>query len=136
MGRDGPHATLAGGDEDDFGQATDEADAGLLVAGGPEFLRECRAFAAAHLVHVPAAGLAGQAGRWWGTEPATVMVKPAARMAAISLRRFSGVMSIGSVAVSMLSSWLSTHNDLPFGTGALSGGSGAAGRLVNARPLL
>jgi hypothetical protein len=31
-------------------------------------------------------------------------------------------MAIGSVAVSMLSSWLSTHNDLPFGTGALSGG--------------
>jgi hypothetical protein len=36
--------------------------------------------------------------------------------------RPSGVMTIGSVAVSMLFSWLSTHNDLPFGTGALSGG--------------
>jgi hypothetical protein len=47
---------------------------------------------------------------------------PAARMEAISRRRSSGVMSIGSVAVSMLSSCLSTHDDLPFGTGALSGG--------------
>jgi hypothetical protein len=36
--------------------------------------------------------------------------------------RSSGVMSIGSVAVTMLFSWLSTHNGLPFGTGALSGG--------------
>jgi len=35
--------------------------------------------------------------------------------------------------VSMLFSWLSTHNDLPFGTGALPGGSGW---LVNAVPLL
>jgi len=50
----------------------DDADAADLVAGGPEFLRECRAFAAAHLVHMPAAGLAGHAGQWWRTEPATV----------------------------------------------------------------
>lgn len=57
-------------------------------------------------------------------------------MTAISRRRFSGVMCIGSVAVSMLFAWLSTHNDLPFGTGALSGGLTLAGRLVDARPLL
>jgi hypothetical protein len=57
---------------------------------------------------------------------------PAARMLAISRRRSSGVMSIGSVAVSMLSSCLSTHNDLPFGTGALSGGLALAARLVDA----
>jgi hypothetical protein len=47
---------------------------------------------------------------------------------------FLGVMSIGSVAVSMLFSWLSTRNDLPFGTGALSGGW--FGRQQAARSLL
>ena len=63
-----------------------------------------------------AGGASGAVGRHFSRR------NPAARMAAISPRRWSGVMSIGSVAVSMLFSWLSTHNDLPFGTGALSGG--------------
>ena len=38
---------------------------------------------------------------------------PAARMAATSPRRWSGVMSFGSVAMSMLSSRSSTYNSLP-----------------------
>jgi hypothetical protein len=41
-------------------------------------------------------------------------------------------MSIRGLAVSMLFSWLSTHNDLPFGTGELSGEAVSAARLVDA----